>query len=91
MSASPDYAQLVSLLEERLTTIADIDWRDRDPEGQLAALGDVSGKIDVWAKAHINTVSPQMAHFLEGASYAKALAVAKTLARTTEPSSGSQD
>ena len=64
MSASPDYKTLVSLLEERLSTIADTAWRDRDPDGQLAALGDVSTRIDEWKIEFGGAVSPQMAHFL---------------------------
>ena len=81
MSASPDYTTLVALLEERLATIADTGWRDRDPDGQLAALGDVSTRITQWQQTYGHAVTPQMAHFLEGASYAKALAVAKTALR----------
>jgi len=80
MSASPDYKSLVSLLEERLSTIADTAWRDSDPDGQLAALGDVSTRIDEWKVEFGAAVSPQMAHFLDGASYGKALAVAQKLA-----------
>ena len=67
-------SELAALLRRRLEVIADHAWRDRDPEAHLAALAEVSGAIDRWHREHAAQLPPRLRHFLEGASYEKALA-----------------
>ena len=71
---TPPQAELAAALRERLTIIADRDFYARDPAGHLAALQAVSGRIDRAVATLPGPVDPRLAHFLEGASYAKALA-----------------
>jgi len=68
------HPDLADLLRRRLDVIADHDWRERDPDGQLAALRDVSEAIERWHREHRAELDPRLAHFLERASYDKALA-----------------
>lgn len=73
---SPDFPateQLGELLRQRETIIADHAWRDRDPAAHLAALKEVSLAIENW-RIKQTTLDPRLAHFLENASFAKALA-----------------
>ncbi len=70
--ASP-YAALAGLLRRRLEVIADHAWRDRDPEGHLDALREVSTALDAEA-AQVGSVAPaRLRHFLQQRSYEKAL------------------
>jgi len=71
---TPDTTQLATLLRRRLEVVADHAWRDRDPDAHLAALAEVSTSIDQWHKSHADQLPPRLRHFLEGASYDKALA-----------------
>ena len=61
-------------LRRRLEIIADTPWRDRDPEGHLDALREVSEGL---VREHA-LLAPRMpvrlAHFFERCSYDKALA-----------------
>jgi hypothetical protein len=65
---------LTKLLRTRVSLIADYAWRDRDSEGHLKALKEVSEKITDWTKLHRSEVDSQLRHFLANASYQKALA-----------------
>ena len=69
-----DRENLISLLKERLATIADHDWRDRDPDGQLAKLQEVSEAIFAVHARLKGTLHPRLEHFMSGCSYDKALA-----------------
>ena len=69
-----DIDKLISLLRERLKTIADTDWRDRDPDGQLAKLQEVSESIFAEHARLKGTLHPRLEHFMSGCSYDKALA-----------------
>jgi hypothetical protein len=64
---------LAELLRKRLEIIADHSWRDRDPGSQLAALQEVSEKINEWAAAHRSSIDGRLRHYLDNASYQKAL------------------
>ena len=66
----PDLAQL---LRRRLETIADHDFRDRDPAAHLDALKSVSEEILAWHQARRGTLHPRLEHFLGGCSFDKAL------------------
>jgi hypothetical protein len=66
-------SQLATLLERRLAVIADTEWRDRDPDGQLAALSEVSEAINVFHQDHEAALPKRLKHFLEQSSFGKAL------------------
>jgi len=68
-------AELETALRERRRVIADLDWRDRDPDGHLAGLREVSEKISALATRLGPVASPRLRHFLDNCSYDKALAV----------------
>jgi hypothetical protein len=71
---------LIDLLRQRVAIIADHAWRDRDGDGHLEALKDVSEKIAAWTKEHRTKVDPQLRHYLANASFQKALAHLEALA-----------
>ena len=65
---------LAELLRRRLAVIGDATFRDGNPQGHLASLREVSEAINaehVRLKPHL---PPRLRHFLEQASYQKALA-----------------
>ena len=64
---------LIKLLRLRVSVISDHGWRDRDSEGHLGALKDVSEKLSAWIKAHRSEVDPQLRHYLANSSFQKAL------------------
>ncbi len=66
--------ELIKLLRHRVSIIADHAWRDRDSEGHLEALKDVSEKLSAWTRAHRSEVDPQLRHYLANSSFQKALA-----------------
>jgi hypothetical protein len=66
-------AELRRLLERRLAVIADHGWRDRDPEGHLEALKEVSLAIGAWTARHRTELDGRLRHFLDNASFDKAL------------------
>jgi hypothetical protein len=73
--SSPDFALLAEALHERLDVIADHAHRDRDTEGHLQRLIEVSGQIDALIAAlPIAELDPQFRHYLDRRSYDKALA-----------------
>lgn len=69
-----DPARLAQLLRERLAIIADHSLRDRDPAAHLEKLKDVSLAISSLARELAPTLPPRLNHFMERASYDKALA-----------------
>jgi hypothetical protein len=69
-----DPARLAQLLRERLAIIADHSLRDSDPAAHLEKLKDVSLAISSLAKELAPTLPPRLNHFMERASYDKALA-----------------
>ena len=68
------HPELAQLLRRRISIIADHLWRDRDPDGQLDALKEVSEKITEWTAENRAVIDAQLRHFLTNASFDKALA-----------------
>ncbi|MES2997156.1 MAG: hypothetical protein V4733_10145 [Verrucomicrobiota bacterium] len=66
---------LKELLLRREHIIADHAWRDRDPDAHLDALRTVSEEISGWAETHRASAGAKLRHFLDNASFAKALAM----------------
>ena len=65
---------LAALLRQRLAVIGDTALRDENPQGHLAALHAISEEIEA---EHIRlkpSLPARLKHFLEQASYQKALA-----------------
>ena len=79
-----DIDKLIALLRERLKTIADTDWRDRDPDGQLEKLKDVSQAIFAEHARLKGTLHPRLEHFMSGCSYDKALAFLENASANSE-------
>lgn len=73
MSSSP-YQALAAALRERLTVIADREFYARDPAGHLEKLKSVSEQITTLAAALPKPVPGDLAHYIQRASYEKALA-----------------
>ena len=71
----PDlYSELADALRERLAVIADRAFYDRDPAAHLEKLKAVSEKITQLGAALPRPVPGDFAHYLQRASYQKALA-----------------
>jgi hypothetical protein len=68
------HTELTILLQRREALIGDHQWRDRDSPGHLEALKQVSEEISAWAAAHRAQLDPRLRHYLENASFQKALA-----------------
>lgn len=73
MMKKEDLDDLVSLLHRRLEVIGDAGLRERDPEGQLAELQEVSEAISEFHRTHRGSIPPRLNHFLENSSLQKAL------------------
>ena len=73
MSITP-HAELAAALRERITVIADRDFCTRDPVGHLAKLQAASERIGRAAAALPQPIPGDLAHFLRGSSFQKALA-----------------
>ena len=65
---------LIDMLKRRESVIANHSWRDRDPAGHLDALREVSETITAWHQANQKNIEPQLSHYLQKSSFAKALA-----------------
>ena len=71
----PDlYAELATALRERLAVIADRELYARDPAAHLEKLKSVSEKISQLGAALPRPLPGDFAHYLQRASYEKALA-----------------
>lgn len=68
-----ELAELMDLLERRLEVIGDSRLRDKDPDAHLEKLQDVSEAIMAFHERHHDSLPPRLDHFLENASYGKAL------------------
>ena len=73
MSKMDSKEQLIGLLQKRESVIADHAWRDRDAEGHLEALKEVSIAISDWPGQNPDALDPKLSHYLTNASFAKAL------------------
>ncbi len=67
------HQELMDLLKRREDVIADHSWRDRDPSAHLDALREVSEAISAWHSENQKQIDPQLRHYLQKASFAKAL------------------
>lgn len=67
------FSDLIQILRRREEIIADHDWRDRDQEDHLQAIIEISGQISQWTQAHGNEIDARLAHYLNNASFSKAL------------------
>lgn len=68
------FAELASALRERLGVIADRALHERDPAAHLEKLKAALARIETAGGALPKPVPGDLAHFLHGASYRKALA-----------------
>ena len=75
MSAtSPALEPLASLLRKRLEIIANHEHRQRDPEGHLASLAEVSQAIEAEHLRMKADLPARLRHYMQQSSYQKALA-----------------
>jgi hypothetical protein len=65
--------ELAALLKRRLEIIADQSFKERDADAHLAALREVSEEIDAKYQTVKKDLPPRLRHFMEQASYSKAL------------------
>lgn len=71
---SLDFSTLKALLQQRVAVIGDHAMRDADPASHLKALQEVSEAIEAEHQRLRGTLPGRLRHFLEQASYHKALA-----------------
>jgi hypothetical protein len=64
---------LAALLQRRIDLIGDHAFRDRDSAGHLTALREVSEALDATFQTLKPQLAPRLRHFMEQASYSKAL------------------
>ena len=64
---------LAALLQKRLDLIGDHAFRDRDAQGHLNALREISEALDATFQSLKPQLAPRLRHFMEQASYSKAL------------------
>lgn len=76
--ASPSTEALASLLRQRLHIIADHAFRERDAAAHLDALRQVSEDIASMFETMKPQLAPRLRHFLQQASYSKALEYIET-------------
>lgn len=70
---NPEFAPLRDLLKQRLDTIADHAFRDRDPAAHLAALQQVSEAITAEHQRLRPILPARLNHYLTQSSLVKAL------------------
>jgi hypothetical protein len=73
-SIAPQYPELAAALRERLAAIADREHYQRDPAGHLQRLKAAAAAIEAIQQNLPPNVDARLAHFLQRASYDKALA-----------------
>ncbi len=78
-------SQLAAALRKRLAIVADEESRRR-PEQHFERLKNISTRIEDLAARLPKPLDPQLAHFLQRASYSKAL---EWLEQSAPPSTGS--
>lgn len=67
------FSRLAEALKDRRAIISDRAFYERDPKAHLEALQKASHAIELASAALPRPVNPELAHFLERASYDKAL------------------
>ncbi len=78
MKSDPLHEQLAAALRERLSIIADREFRERDAAAHLDRLKAVSEKIAELEANLPSDANPRLRHFLERCSYDKALEFLET-------------
>lgn len=73
MVSSESLAGLAHLLRRRMEVVADRAFYERDPEGHLKALQEVSRELDQNVEQLNHELPPQLRHYFERQSYQKAL------------------
>lgn len=73
-TSTPAFIALAKALRERLAVIGDRALFERDPAEHLERLKAASQRIDELGAALPAPVPPDLAHYLQRASFAKALA-----------------
>lgn len=68
-----DLQEIELLLRERLAVIANHELRDRDPSGHLEQLRAASTVLNREFQDQRGQLPPRLAHFMQQASYQKAL------------------
>jgi len=82
MTKAPSvYQALAAALRERLAVIADREHYQRDPTGHLERLKAVAVTIATIQEQLPSEIDPRLAHYLQRASYDKALAFIQALAQ----------
>ena len=74
MSHPSAYSRLADALRERLDVIADRSLYERDPAAHLEKLKAASSRIDQAAAELPKPLPGDLAHYLQGCSFQKALA-----------------
>jgi len=70
--------KLASALRKRLEIISDQKMREADAEKHFRMLAEISGEIDILTRTLPQDIHPRLRHFLERASYSKALELLET-------------
>ena len=78
-STSSVYPSLAAALRERLAVIGDREHYQRDAAGHLERLKEVAATIEALRGQLPPDIDPQLAHYLQRASYDKALAFIESL------------
>jgi hypothetical protein len=68
------FSELAAALRERIAVIADRELYARDPVAHLEKLKQASERIESAGAALPHPIDRELAHFLKGCSYQKALA-----------------
>jgi hypothetical protein len=69
----PPQQALATLLQKRIDLIGDHAFRDGDAQGHLRALREISEALDATFQTLKPQLPPRLRHFMEQASYSKAL------------------
>jgi hypothetical protein len=67
------FSALHAAVSDRLAVVADHEFRDRDPQAHLAKLKAAAAQLDTLVQSLPGDCDPQLRHFLERQSYAKAV------------------
>lgn len=73
MDSSVTYKELAGALRTRIAVIGDREFYERDPAGHLEKLKEASAQIESAGRALPRPVPGDLAHYLQGCSYQKAL------------------
>lgn len=72
-TTDPILEDLLAALRERLSVVADHDWRDRDPAGHLEGLKAAASRLEALVSSLPASLDPGLRHYLERQSYTKAV------------------